>query len=137
MGIYHLNLLKPTGYGLHKQVEYFNNCMLCPYCFYMFCICPRTNNNLCHLHNKLTGFYNRDEKCLRYGLGLKMKQSALRLLKVNTHPFFSFFDKCHTIVFYGYQMTSNTAIHNYTFTLKYFVHKFYMFQTMRLSSDFI
>jgi hypothetical protein len=27
-----VNLLKPTGYGMHQQVEYFNNCTLCPYC---------------------------------------------------------------------------------------------------------
>jgi hypothetical protein len=29
------NLLKPTGYGMHQQVEYFNNCKLCPYCIYV------------------------------------------------------------------------------------------------------
>jgi hypothetical protein len=54
-----LNLLKPTGYGMHQQVEY---CMLCPYCIYVFCVCLRTNSDLCHLHKKLIGFYNRDEK---------------------------------------------------------------------------
>ena len=27
----------------------------------------RTNNDLCHLHHKLIGFYNRDEKCLQRG----------------------------------------------------------------------
>jgi len=25
----------------------------------------RTNSDLCHLQHKLTGFYNRDEKCLQ------------------------------------------------------------------------
>jgi hypothetical protein len=32
-----INLLKPTGYGMHQQVEYFNNCTLCPYCVYFMC----------------------------------------------------------------------------------------------------
>jgi hypothetical protein len=50
------NILKPTGYGMHQQVEYFNNCTLCPPCIYMFCIYLRTNNDLCRLHKKLIGF---------------------------------------------------------------------------------
>ena len=33
----------------------------------MFCIYLRTNSDLCHLHHKLIGFYNRDEKCLQRG----------------------------------------------------------------------
>ena len=45
----------------------FNNCTFCPHCIYVFCICLRTNSNLCHLQYKLTGFYNRDEKCLLRG----------------------------------------------------------------------
>jgi hypothetical protein len=59
-----INLLKPTGYGMHQQVEYLNNCTPFPY---YICICLRTNSDLCHLQLKLTGFYNRDEKCLRRG----------------------------------------------------------------------
>ena len=43
----------------------FNNCTLCPHCIYVFCIYLRTNSDLCHLHYKLIGFYNRDEKCLQ------------------------------------------------------------------------
>jgi hypothetical protein len=43
---------------MHQQVDYLNNCTLCPYCVYVFCICLRTNSDLCHLHHKLTGFYN-------------------------------------------------------------------------------
>ena len=43
----------------------FNNCTLCPHCIYVFCIYVRTNSDLCHLHHKLIGFYNRDEKCLQ------------------------------------------------------------------------
>ena len=45
----------------------FNNCTLCPYCIYVFCIYLRTNSDLCHLHHKLTDFYNRDGKCLLHG----------------------------------------------------------------------
>ena len=33
----------------------------------VFCIYLRTNSDLCHLQHKLTGFYNRDEKCLLRG----------------------------------------------------------------------
>jgi hypothetical protein len=62
-----INLLKPTGYGMHQQVEYLNNCTLCPHCIYVFCICLRTNSELCHLQHKLVGFYNRDGKCLQLG----------------------------------------------------------------------
>ena len=35
----------------------FNNCTLCPHCIYL----------RSHLHHKLIGFYNRDEKCLLRG----------------------------------------------------------------------
>jgi hypothetical protein len=52
---------------MHQQVEYFNNSTLCPYCIYVFCICLRTNRDVCHLHKKLIGFYNGDEKCLQRG----------------------------------------------------------------------
>ena len=45
----------------------FNNSTLCPHCIYVFCIYLRTNSDLCHLHHKLIGFYNRDEKCLLRG----------------------------------------------------------------------
>jgi hypothetical protein len=62
-----INLLKPTAYGMHQQVEYFNNYTLCPHCSYVYCICIRTNSDLCHLHHKLIGFYKRDEKCLQRG----------------------------------------------------------------------
>jgi hypothetical protein len=62
-----INLLKPTGYGMHQQVEYFNNCTLCPQCIYVFCVRLRTNSGLSHLHKKIICFYNRDEKCLQRG----------------------------------------------------------------------
>jgi hypothetical protein len=45
----------------------FNNFTLCPHCIYVFCICLRTNSDLCYLQYKLIGFYNRDEKCLLRG----------------------------------------------------------------------
>jgi hypothetical protein len=61
------NLLKPTGYGIHQQVEYFNNCTACPQCIYVFCIYLRINSDLFHLYQKLIGFYNRDENCLQRG----------------------------------------------------------------------
>jgi hypothetical protein len=50
------NLLKPTGCGMHQQVEYFNNCTLCPHCIYVFFICLRTNSDLCYLHQNLVVF---------------------------------------------------------------------------------
>ena len=45
----------------------FNNCTLRPHCIFVICIYLRTNSDLCHLQHKLTGFYNRDEKCLQRG----------------------------------------------------------------------
>jgi hypothetical protein len=61
------NLLKPTGYVMHKQAEHFNICTLCTHRIYVFCICPRKNSDLFHLHKKTDCFYNRDEKCLQRG----------------------------------------------------------------------
>jgi hypothetical protein len=74
------NLLKPTGYGMYQQVEYFNNCTLCPYCIYVFCICLRTNSNLRHLHKKLIDFYKQDEKCLLRGTNWAFKWGSLRFV---------------------------------------------------------
>ena len=58
----------------------FNNCTLCPYCIYVFCIYLRTNSEECHLQHKLIGFYNRDEKCLQRGTDWVFKLSGLRLV---------------------------------------------------------
>ena len=44
---------------------------------YVFCIYLRTNSDLCHLHHKLTGFYNRDEKCLQRGTSWVFQKSSL------------------------------------------------------------
>jgi hypothetical protein len=67
-----INLLKHTGYGMYKQVEYFNNCTLCSHCVYEFCICLRTNSDLCHLHKRTYWFFEPRCKVFtaRYGLGL-------------------------------------------------------------------
>ena len=43
----------------------------------MFCIYLRTNSDLCHLHHKLIGFYNRDEKCSQCGTDWLFKYSTL------------------------------------------------------------
>ena len=58
----------------------FNNCTLCPHCIYVFCIYLSSNSDLCYLHHKLIGFYNRDEKCLLRGTDWVFKQSSLRFV---------------------------------------------------------
>ena len=35
---------------------------------------------MCHLHHKLIGFYNRDEKCLLRGTNWVFKYSSLRFV---------------------------------------------------------
>jgi hypothetical protein len=45
----------------------------------VFCIYLRTNSDLCHFQHKLTGFYNRDEKCSQRGTEWVFKYSGLRL----------------------------------------------------------
>ena len=45
----------------------FKNRTLCPHRIYVFCSYMRTNSDVCLLHHKLIGFYNRDEKCLLRG----------------------------------------------------------------------
>jgi len=75
------NLLKPTGYVKHQQV--LNATILRSahtVCIYLFCIYLRTNSDLCHLQNKLIGFYNRDEKCLQRGTDWVFKQRSLRFV---------------------------------------------------------
>jgi len=46
----------------------------------VLCIYLRTNSDLCHLHHKLIGFYNRDEKCLQRGTDWVFKYSGLRFV---------------------------------------------------------
>ena len=62
-----VNLLKPTGHVMHQQFNIQQLYVLPTQCIYVFCIYLRTNSDLCHLHHKLIGFYNRDEKCLLRG----------------------------------------------------------------------
>jgi penicillin-binding protein-related factor A (putative recombinase) len=47
------------------QVEYFNNSVHTVFVCFVFVW--EQNSDLCHLHKKLIGFYNRDEKCLQRG----------------------------------------------------------------------
>jgi len=47
--------------------------MLCPHVIYDFCIYLKTNIDLCHLHHKLIGFYNLEEKCLLRGTNWAFK----------------------------------------------------------------
>ena len=58
------NLLKPTG--CVQQPVYNLRIDILPK-LYLFCIYLRTNSDLCHLHHKLIGFYNRVGVCLLRG----------------------------------------------------------------------
>jgi len=40
----------------------------------------RTNSDLCHLQDKLIGFYKRDEKCLQRGTDWVFKYSGLHFV---------------------------------------------------------
>ena len=51
-----------------------------PHSIYVFCIYLRTNSDLCHLHHKLIGFYNREERCLQRGTDWVFKLSGLRFV---------------------------------------------------------
>jgi len=57
--------LMTAGYVMHQQFN-IQHLHVLP-TFYMFCVYPRTNSDLCHLQHKLIGFCNRDEKCLLRG----------------------------------------------------------------------
>jgi hypothetical protein len=64
---------------MHQQVEYFNNCKLCPHCVYMFCVCLRTNSDLCHLHQNLVGFFITEMKSVYSAIRTgPLKWSGLR-----------------------------------------------------------
>jgi len=54
-------LLKPTCYVMHQQV-YNSTTVRSAHTAFMsfFLIYLRTNSDLCHLHHKLIGYYNRD-----------------------------------------------------------------------------
>jgi hypothetical protein len=67
--------------------------MLCPHCIYVFCIYLRTNSDLCHLHHKLVGFYNQEEKCLQRGTNWVFKESSLRFVFKGLMKFFHILEK--------------------------------------------
>ena len=46
----------------------------------MFRIYLRKNSDLCHLHYKRIGFYNRDEKCLLHCTNWVFKKSSMRFV---------------------------------------------------------
>ena len=69
-GAYFQGKIQLSGFSAYpdgSQSQLTFNCRLCPHCIYVFCIYLRTNGDLCHIHHKLIGFYNRDEKCLLRG----------------------------------------------------------------------
>ena len=74
----HLTLTLPVTWCTNSLT--FKNCTLYPHCIYVFCIYLRTNSDLCHLHPKLIGFYNRDERCLLRGTNWVFKLSNLRFV---------------------------------------------------------
>ena len=78
VGFENINLFKAYGIRDAPPVLTFNNSTFCPHCIYVFCIYLRTNSNLRHLHHKLIGFYNRDEKCLLRGANWVFKYRSLR-----------------------------------------------------------
>jgi hypothetical protein len=55
------------AYVMHQRFNTQHLYVLLTHRIYVFCIYLRTNSDLCHLHNKLIVFYNRDEKCLLRG----------------------------------------------------------------------
>jgi hypothetical protein len=67
------SLLKPTGYVMHQQFNIQRFYALPIHCIYVFCIYLRTNSDLCHLHHKLIGFYNRDENWFLRGTNWEFK----------------------------------------------------------------
>jgi hypothetical protein len=53
-----INLLKPTGYGMHQQVAH---------TVFMCFVFISEQTVTCATYIKKIGFYNRDEKCLQRG----------------------------------------------------------------------
>jgi hypothetical protein len=59
------NHLKPTGYVMLQHVSHLTIYALPT--LYLCVLYLSEDSDLCHLHHKLIGFYNRDEKCLQRG----------------------------------------------------------------------
>jgi hypothetical protein len=57
----------------------------------------RTNGDYFTIHHKLTGFYNRDEKCLQRGTGWVFKLSGLRFVFKGLIYLISNSDLCHLL----------------------------------------
>ena len=61
-----INLLKPTGYVMHQQFN-IQQLYALPTSYLRVLHLTENNIELCPIHHKLIGFYNRDEKCLQRG----------------------------------------------------------------------
>ena len=60
------SLLKPAGYVMHHQFN-IQQLYILPTLYLCVLYLSKTNSDLCHLHHKLIGFYNREEKFLLRG----------------------------------------------------------------------
>jgi hypothetical protein len=58
-----INLSNPSGYAMHHQFN-IQQMYALPTLHLCVCVYLRTNSDVCHLHIKLIGCYNRDGKCL-------------------------------------------------------------------------
>jgi len=76
--MYNIALLNHTGYMMHHK---FNIQQLYALSTLYLCVLYLSeNSDLCHLHHKLIGFYNRDEKDLQRGTEWVFKYSGLRFV---------------------------------------------------------
>ena len=62
----YFNLLKRSDYVMHQQFNV-QQLYVLPTLYLCVLYLSEINSNLCHLHHKLIGFYNRDEKRLLRG----------------------------------------------------------------------
>ena len=69
--MYMINLLKPTGYVMYHQFN-IQQLYALPTLYLCVLYLPENKQRLVSQH-KLTGFYNRDEKCLLCGTNLVFK----------------------------------------------------------------
>ena len=58
---------KPSCHYMYRQFNIQQFCVLPTQCIYVFCVDLRTNSDYFTVQHKLTGFYNRDGKCLLRG----------------------------------------------------------------------
>jgi hypothetical protein len=93
---------------------------LWPCCIYMFCIYLRTNCDLCHLHHKLIGFYNRDKKCLQRCTDWGFKYISLCFVFKGLNYMYMYVFVCASIKFYWFTnlvkiYAINRSLHIHTF----------------------